>query len=257
MENENELDKFLSGLKEGEIKENTPDDNLFDFSEKKPVEQTEEPKAKEEDKEVPFHENPKVLRFIEKQVAKKLADRTPEPKVEAPSQTVDDEDPLTDVLTRVIGNDTAEKINAIKDFKKALESRDERVKQDALQEIQAREDQSRQAELAAENELATALEDIEDTFNVDITTKSDTAVRNRKAFLGFVEEIAPKDSAGNVVSYPDFRKAFEVFQRLNKPASNDRAKELASKSMNQTPSISEAKSVDSFEEMDKWLETLK
>lgn len=255
---ETEFRTFLDGLDETKVDEETPIEELYDFSEKKPVEQTDETKVDEETKEVPFHKNPKLTKFIEREVNKRLQDYKPETPVQpAPLKTTDDnEDPLTEVLTRIIGNDTPEKLSAIKDFNKALSGRDEKVKQEALQELYAKESESRQAEIDAQNEVSSALDDIEDEFNVDITSKTPQATKLRSDLLSFIERISPKDKEGNITSYADFKESFKTFKEINKPTPNDRAKTLADRSISNTASVTTKQTVDSFDEFEKWKESL-
>jgi len=252
---ENELDKFLAENKETLDKVIEPEQKeLYDFSEKKKPEPEVEVSEIEEEtvKKVPFNKDEKLQRYIEKQVSKKLAEY--EPKVQtAPLQTTDEVDPLTEVLTRIIGNDTPEKLSAIKDFKKTLEGREERVRQEALNDIQSRVDSEKQAEVQALEEVSNALDDIEDTFNVDLT--NNTKLRN--GFLDFMGKISPKDANGNIIAYSDFNEAFKTFKEMNKAPSNDRAKDLASKSMSNQTTIKPAEqSVNSFDDFDKWAESL-
>lgn len=250
----NELDKFLSENQEA-LNENkeTPKDDLYDFSEKTIEEPTKEPEETEEEEDkIPFNKNPKVLKFIEREIAKRL------PEIQevqtAPLYDTQDEDPLTEVLTRIVGNDTPEKLAAIRDFKTAMESRDDRVRQEALNEIQARSDSEKQAEIQAQEEVADALDDIEETFNIDLT--KNVALRN--GFLDFVGKISPKDRDGNIIAYPDFTESFRTFKEIHKNPSNDRAKELANKSISNNTSINPTpKGVNSFKEMDDWLESMK
>ena len=223
----NEADNFLELFGSESPKEDTE----FALPEEKVAEEpaTEEKETEEEDK-VPFNKNPKVLKFIEREVKRLTSENKPETPT-APLHRTEDEDPLTDVLTRVIGNDTAEKISAIKDFKKALESRDQRVKEDALSEINARADRERQAEIDAQNEVSDALDAIEETFDIDMTSSSAQAKKVRGEFLDFVGRVAPKNQNGDIVSYPDFVETYKVFREMNRTPSNDRAKSLASRSI--------------------------
>lgn len=135
-----------------------------------------------------------------------------------------------------------------------MESRDDRVRQEALNEIQARADSEKQAEVQAQEEVSDALDTIEETFNIDLT--KNVALRN--GFLDFVGKISPKDRNGDVIAYPDFIEAFRTFKELHKNPSNDRAKELANKSISNNTTInSTPKNINSFDELDNWLETMK
>jgi hypothetical protein len=257
---ETELTKFLeeAGVDTPKVEEPT-EERLYDFSEKKAVVEAKADTPEDEEDDVPFHKNPKVIKYIEKREAK-LRDEfeqrfnKQEPQVREP--LTEDEDPLSDVLTRIIGNDTPEKLSAIKDFKKALGNMKDEAKLEALREIEARGEEETKAEIQAQNEVSEALDDIEDIFNIDITSNAPQAKKMRSDFIDFVKRVAPKDRNGDIVSYPDFKETFSVFKDMNKPQSNDRAKDLANRSISNTTVANNTQTVDSFSDMDKWLESL-
>lgn len=253
---ETELNKFLAeaGVDTEKVEEPT-EDRLYDFSEKKPVVEAKVEATEDDEEDVPFHKNPKVLKFIEREIAKRMPEEKPQPEVR-PAPLTEDEDPLSDVLVRLIGNDTPEKLTVIKDFKKAFGSMKDEAKLEALREIEARSEEEQQAEIQAQNEVSEALDDIEDTFNIDITSNAPQAKKIRSDFIDFVKRVAPKDAYGDIVSYPDFRSTFEIFKDMNKPQSNDRAKDLANRSISNTTVANTTQTVDSFSDMDKWLESL-
>lgn len=252
----NEVDEFLKGINE----DNQNGDDIFNFKETKPEvidKVDDEPKEDEEEtKEVPFHKNPKLTKFIEKEVSKRLQDYKPEVHVQkAPIH--EDTDPLLDSLYEIIGNDTPEKIAAAKRLQKALGGLKEDTKREAFNEIQAKENESRQAEIDAQNEVSSALDDIEETYNVDITSNTPQAKKSRSDFLSFVERISPKDKEGNIISYPDFSETFKIFKDMNKPASNDRAKEISAKSMaNSSEPGTTSESSNSWKDVDKYFSKL-
>lgn len=237
----NEVDEFLGDLKETEQDPFRSDEIVG-------------PSAQSEAEDnLPFHKNPKVQRFIEKEIERRM----PQPQIiEREVMVEDDEDPLLDVLTRVIGNDTPEKVSAIRDFQRALDSRDERTRQVALDELDAREYEEKEAEIDATNELVQGFEDIEDTFNVDITSSNPQAQRTRSEFVDFIKRVAPKDSEGQVTEFPDLEETFALFQDLKResnPTSN-RARELASRSTSRSGDASVApQSTDkSWNAVEKW-----
>ena len=254
----NEVDEFLGDLKETEndpFKSETVDPLALPEKEEKKEEEVEE---KPEEK-LPFHKDPKVQKFIEKEIEKRMS--SVEPRVierEVTSEKQDD--PLTDVLTRIIGNDTPEKISAIKDFEKALHSREERVREEALREIDNRVDEEKQAEAQALNELQEGFENIQDTFGVDITSNKPQAVATRKEFIDFVKRVAPKDDDGQVVEFPDLEETFQLFQDIQKskqPTSN-RAKELAARSTARSSdaSVTPQSTDKSWNAVEKWFNKL-
>lgn len=246
----NEVDQFLGDLKEEEkdpFKSEAVDPlNL--------VSKEEEKKEEEEEEKLPFHKDPKVQRFIEKEIEKRMSGVEPR-VIEREVAPSTDTDPLTDVLTRIIGNDTPEKISAIKDFQQALASREERVRQEALDEIDRRVDEEREAEIEAQNELVEGFESIEDTFGVDITSNKPSAVATRKEFVDFIQRIAPKDEDGQVVEFPDLEETFRLFQDTKKGAQpSNRAKELASRSVGRSSDSTVAPQTTdkSWNAVEKW-----
>ena len=226
MQNEKEVDSFLDGLDkvvDDPFKPNTEDPLNTVVPEAKKEEEPEE--------KLPFNKDPKVLRFIEKEISKRLANAPQQSEEKRFVEEHKTDDSLGDVLTRIIGNDTAEKQNAIKDFKKELSSLKEQARYEALQEIEDRQSEEKKAEVEAQNELVQGFEDIEETFNVDLT--SEKAKTLRSDFVDFIKLVAPKDEEGQVAEYPDLQETFKLFQQTRtKSQTPNRAKELASRSMN-------------------------
>ena len=243
----NEVDAFL-GLNETEQDPFKPETEDFLAQPKE-----EEKGAEEAEEKLPFHKDPKVQRFIEKEIERRM----PQPQVvERQVEAKDEEDPMLDVLTRVIGNDTPEKLSAIKDFQRALDSRDERTRQAALDELDAREYEEKEAEVEATNELVQGFEDIEDTFGVDITSNRPQAQKTRSEFVDFIKRVAPKDSEGQVTEFPDLEETFALFQDIKKESNPgpSRARELASRSTSRSGDASVApQSTDkSWNAVEKW-----
>jgi hypothetical protein len=232
-----ELDNFLEG---GENKvvtdplETKVEDPFAKTGESKVEETTEEVK---EEKPLPFHKDPKVQRYIQKEVEKLTRDI--KPNVIAGVTSVDEAD---EILTRIIGNDTPEKVSAIKDFKKYLSGLEEKGAQKALSTIQEERQREVQEEEKAVEELNQGFDGIEETFGVDITSNTPQAKKTRNDFVDFINRVSPKDEYGQVVQLPDLENTFALFQEMNqnKKPSTNRAKELASKSMARSTDASNA-----------------
>ncbi len=227
----NEVDEFLGGL-------DKPVDDPFKPSNEDPFKKEGEVEVEgeekvEEEKPLPYHKDPKLQRFIEKEVSKRLAEKPTETQQFIQETKSDVEDPLADVLTRIIGNDTPEKVSAIKDFKRVLGGLKDDAKVEALREIQSQRQAELEEDRKAEEELVGGLESIEERFGVDITSNAPQARKARTEYLTYIERIAPKDEQGQVTAYPDFEASFEDFQERTKraPQPNNRAKELSSRSM--------------------------
>lgn len=181
-------------------------------------------------KPLPFNKDPKVLKFIEKEVGKRMAEVKPvEREVPKDTQAQDD------YYERLIGNDTPEKVAMIREAK----ARDERMlataEERAFNRLSQKEQEKVEADRAAEQELETAFENIEETFSVDLSSKSPVARKTRQEFVTFVEKIAPKDRNGDIIDYPDMQSAWETFSEIKKanPAVS-RAKELAGRGMSRS-----------------------
>jgi hypothetical protein len=220
---QSELESFMGDLGskgQADPLEDKGEDPFGHLEEKS--EETEEVVA--EEKPLPFNKDPKVQKFIEKEISKRMAEFTP---AESKQEQKKENDEVVDALTAVIGNDTPEKRRAIQ----ALQDRlDEGARK--ITEWEQREQQAEIADREAEEELATAFDNIEENFGVDITSNVPLAKKTRAEFVSFVEKIAPKDRNGDIVDYPDMNSAWETFSTLRKStAQPNRAKELASRSM--------------------------
>ncbi len=241
MNKNNEVDDFLAGL-EGEAPAdpfNTDETDPFNTESDanataKTGEEADVEGTTTTEKE-PFHKDPKVQRYVQREIAKALEGIKPQGEVEKfIKETVgEDDDELTDVLTRMIGNDTPEKVAVLKDFKKALGNVEARGAQKAMSQFQAEQQRIVQEDAKAQAALTQGFEDIEDEYGVDITSSSPVAKKTRNDFIDFVKRIAPKNSQGIVTEFPDFSEAFQIFQdtkKADKP-NNSRAKELANRGM--------------------------
>lgn len=226
----NELDDFLKDIKE------TPEDP---FEQSKPhekeestetVETEETTEEEKEEKPLPFHKDPKVARFVEKEVEKRLKDFKPIERVV--TENTEDSDDITDVLTRIIGDDTPEKRAGVKDLRRVLIEREEKGAQRALEQLQNEKNEERQAEAEAQDELTRGFEEVEENFNVDLTSNTPQVRKERGEFVDFIKRIAPKDENGDVTQFPDLAESYQLFKDTRKPAQNNtRAKELASRGM--------------------------
>lgn len=218
MEPETKVDDFLGDLQE----EKLVDDDPFQTTEQK--EKEEELGVDPEPEKIPFHKDPKVQRYIEKEIEKRLPKEKPVVEEFKPSN-----EDFEEVLTRVIGNDTPERQAAIKDWLRTQSAREEKIIERARSLWQQEQQQIAEEEKAAEDELIQGFENIEDTFSVDITGSSPSARKLRAEFVDFIEKVAPKDSNGDIIEYPDFEQTFEIFQERAPKPSNSKAKDLASR----------------------------
>lgn len=216
MAKDNAVDNFLETVN---TNIEPPEESPFKDLKVEQEEQKEEVVEEKVEKPIAYHEDPKLKRYIEKEIAKATANLTP--KEEQRFKEEVKEDGFIKAFETIIGNDTPEKVNALRMLKDEVEG----IRQEARsvkQELEA----ERQADRQAEQELAQGFENIEEEFNVDFQDK-----KLRTDFIEFIERIAPKDVDGEIREYPDFSETFKLFQEINKKTPNPRAKELASRSM--------------------------
>ena len=211
--------------------------NLEGTEEVKPEEtKAEDTQPIEDVEKLPFHkikEDPRFQRFVEKEINKKLKDFKPSSQEQFVKE-VQDEDPLIDAFTGIIGNDTPEKVNALKQLKKSMADVQERAAEKAYARFAEESRAAREEEAQAVEELSEGLERIEENFNVDLSSNSTLAKKTRNDFLDFVERISPKNSDGEVTEYADLEQAFQTFQEMHKPEKNTQAKEIASRGMSRS-----------------------
>lgn len=236
--------------------EGTGSESMFEQPSKDPFEQIEnkeEVVAEEvkEEKPLPFHKDPKVQRYIQKEVEKLAKNiKIPEPE----RQETRDND---DFYDRLIGNDTPEKVAMIKEAKVRDERRLQEAEERAFNRLSAREQEEVQADMEAEEELSNAFDNIEETFDVDISSNNPQARKTRQEFISFVERIAPKQN-GEIIDYPDMLSAFETFSEMKKSTSQpNRAKELASRGLSRSAetSVKQEKRID-WNAVDEMMDTL-
>ena len=260
MENENEFLKELNkgdeSMFESEDGKIFGEDNLFPGEQSK---ETVENENGDEGKPLPFHKDPKVQRYIQKELEKKLESyKQPTTEVQKFLDSEPENDELSSVLERIIGNDTPEKVAAVKDFKKVLNSLEEKGAQKALSKLAEQKEAEKQEEARASQQLQEGFDSIEDTFNVDITSNTPLAKKTKNEFLEFVKKVSTKDADGNILALPDLVSTFDVFQQTRTKPDNSRAKQLASRSITRStevPQPAQAKD-SSWRGVEKFLQSL-
>lgn len=222
-DDKNVVEEFLK--KNG--KDELPEDKPF-------ADVTLEPKVDEqlnkeeipEEKPLPFHKDPKVQRYIKKEVEKLTQGMTAGQKEEF-KEKVENRPDLVAAFTKIIGNDTQEKVDALRLLGQTVADLEAKAGS-AIAEREA----ERKAEREAEDELETGFENVEVNFNVDITSDAPQAKKTRSEFIDFIKRVAPKNQDGEIVAYPDFEETFSLFQEFQKKtAPANRAKELSGRSM--------------------------
>jgi hypothetical protein len=246
------VEKFLEGTE--------PEQELFPQEESSFEEntQTEESVEEKPEKPVAFHKDLKIQKYLEKR-EREMEERLKASLPKQETQTEDEFKGVIESLTSVIGNDTPEKVKALNDLDRALKSIDERAVRRAEEKIQEIREREVQADREAEEELAAAFENIEETYDVDLSSNSQRAKTLRSEFSTFVERIAPKDKNGDITDYPDMISAWETFSEMKKSSAQpSRAKELAARSMDRSAGTAtpQARKMD-WKGVDEFMDSLK
>lgn len=233
------LDEFLGDLKDNADSDplKPSEDNPFspiEDEEKEPEKGetvVEEPK---DEKPLPFHKDPKVQRYIEREIAKRI----PEPETEEIAQN-DYFEGVVKAFEAAVGNDTPEKITLLSEMKNAFSNLDERAAQKAINRLESARQEEVEIEKEYENKLSDGFEVIEEETGVDLYAPENKKLRVR--FIDFVERVAPKQD-GEISELPDIGETFKAFQSISKPQTQTpRAKELASKSMERSGEVTQQK----------------
>lgn len=213
--------------------------------------------VEEEEKALPFHKDPKVQKYIEKRIEESLKSR---PSAEQGFKKDVEEINLPSSFVRLVGNDTPEKLEVLKDLSNYFGTLKGEAKKEFLDELKTQETAKTEADTKAQEELDDYFEKIEETYDVDLSSNSATAKQMRSKFIDYVRDIAPKDEQGEVAGFPDLISAFKRFQNEDKgtvrPAS--RAKELANRGMTRSSDTTTAVPQGrSWKDVDRYFDKLK
>lgn len=250
----NELDSFLEGI------DNEPKDVLEEKIEDPFKQEEVKDEVEEEEKPLPFHKDPKVQKFIDKEISKRMAEKPTETeRFVKEATTTDEQDEILASLTEIVGNDTPQKVAAVNRLRKALASEKQQSVDEAIQKLQTISQQEQEAESRveqeAEEELDQGFESIQDQFGVDLYAPANK--KTKDDFIDFVIRVAPKDKNGEVVEYPDFQETYKLFKDTRK--TNSRAKELSNRSMTRSNEASSVPATGdkSWKAVDKMFSNLK
>lgn len=81
--------------------------------------------------------------------------------------------------------------------------------------------------------LESELENIEDSFGVDLSGETEESKKIRNGFIDYVAKLSRKDREGNIVDYPDITSTWEEYQN-RRERSTSRNKQVAARSMTQS-----------------------
>lgn len=210
----------------------------------------------EEEKPLPFHKDPKVQRFIDKQVESRLKDFKPSAEQQFRRET--DDINLPKSFVQLVGNDTDEKKQVLKDLSDYFGSLKGEARKEFLAEMQEQQQREAEADTKAQEELESGFEQIEETYNVDLSSNTASSKKMRAEFVEYVRKIAPKNEEGEVAAFPDLISAFETYQEMNRRAPASRAKELASRGLTRSTDASTATPAGrSWKDVDRFFDKLK
>lgn len=212
---------------------------------------------KEEDSQaLPFHKDPKVQRYVERQIEKAIKDSKPSAEQQF-RQEVKEELNLPSSFITLVGNDTPEKQQVLKDLANYFGTLKGEAKKEFVAEMQEQERQAIERDNKALQELNAGFEEIEETHNVDLSSNTTSAQRTRTAFVEYLRKVSHKNADGEVDQFADIPAAWEEFQTRNK-AQPTRAKELASRGLTRSTDASTAVPAGrSWKDVEKFFNKLK
>lgn len=154
-------------------------------------------------------------------------------------------------VDRIYGTDTPEAVAATELLKNTLRGLHDSAKQSALEEVRAERQKEVEAQRKADQEVSHMIEEIDEDYNVDLSSTGNE--RLRKGFFSLLQKMSPKDADGNITQYADHTAVWEAFQaQMNsKKSTENRAKDLASRSTTQSGASAGAKTQD--DAATKWL----
>lgn len=210
-----------------------------------------EDEPEKDDKPLPFHEDPKVQRYVQKQIEKALKERPSEEKKFR--QEVQDEIDLPPALVKLVGNDTEEKREALSALAKHLDSLTDRAKDKFIEEMRQQEREQAAKDKAVLDELNAGFDAIEEQSGIDLHADK----KQRDAFLEYLRKVSHKNADGEVDQFADIPATWETFQERQKP-SPSRAKELASRGLTRsndtTPAAPQGRS---WKDVERFFDKLK
>ncbi len=232
----NETQQFLDEF-------NKPNENTdpFAFLETpaEPVVEPEEPATPVD--EVPEPRNRREKRLMEKIQSEREANIALAARLDAVTQSQNtrnsEEAEYLSVAERIYGTQTPELREATELLKTALMGVKDEAKREALEEYKKIRNEEQQAVSQAEGRLESMMEELEDEFNVDLSSGAHSA-----EFLKLLERMSPKDSQGNIVEYADHFAVYDIYQeRMNRNKPANPAKDMAARGMVQSAGSNDTK----------------
>lgn len=135
-------------------------------------------------------------------------------------------DELDAMVARIYGTDKPENAAATDLLTKAFKGYSERAERNAIEKFRAEQEQSEGAVDKEVKNLESYIEEIEDTYGVDLSSNQ-SARDKRSEYLTLLEKLSPK-SNGEVIDYAD---PFETYELFASRQPQSRAKEFSQRSM--------------------------
>jgi hypothetical protein len=145
---------------------------------------------------------------------------------EEAKKAVTEESDYLKAVERIYGTDTPEAQLATDLLKKAITGARDDAENRAYERVKSERQGEIEATRNAQKQLDDVIDDIEDTYDVTLTEAQE------KSYFDLLKKMSPKNSEGAVVSLADPHAVWEIFQdRLKKPGTASRAKDLSARSM--------------------------
>lgn len=186
-------------------------------------------KIDSENEDLPFNKNPKIKKYIERQVQKGLKSVMGNTQQEFTRNSLPAQNPSVSSVpsewVAMYGDD--ERSLKAWEYNQSILSREiEKAKEDLLKSIEQKEYSQKQRESEVNNFIEESIESIEEDNNISLSKK------DRSEFLDLVQRLSPKNEDGDIVSFADFGTSFEIFKQIKSKGapSNSVNKALASRS---------------------------
>lgn len=151
-----------------------------------------------------------------------------EARTEAQKAVTEEADYLK-AAERIYGTDSPEAQLATDLLKKAIIGARDDAENRAYERMRGDQSQQIENEQAAENELDSMIEKIEEEHGVSLTEAQE------RGYFQLLEKMSPKDRNGNVIEYADADAVWDVFKdKLAKRPTDTRARDMSSRSMTQS-----------------------
>lgn len=227
----NEQERFLSDLDE---KVNVLEQPITDETGDEPEKKEETPEETEQKAK-----NRRERRLLEKnqQLREEAIATSARLQALTEAQNLRKESEPADYLKRIekiYGNATPEAQEATELLKEALEGVKLSAREEALAEYERRKNSEAEDVQKEEANLDNILDSVEDEYGIDMSGD------DRVGYLALLEKLSPKDSQGNIIEYADPDSTAELYLS-RKEKSNDRAKELAGRSMTRSGASTNSK----------------